>query len=146
MNVVSAHMFAVYPARCQLLSMKGEGPSSKPLLVRSVVTGLLLPDLWRNAQWQISGFGGDPAQRYFWLGSILFHLILTGAGFLKAIKRPGWQMLGVLLGLIYLYLGVAAITLPNEVGSWGTIGGILSLIVGAALSVANPFGSASGGK
>ena len=133
MYVVSALMFAMYPARRQLLSLKGEGPNSKPLLILAIMTGLLLlPDLWRNAQWQINGFGGDPAQRYFWLGSILFHLILIGAGFLTAIKRPGWQVLGVSVGMIYLYFGVAAITFPNEVGSWGTIGGILSLIGGAA--------------
>ena len=60
---------------------------------------------------------------------------LIGIGFLTAIKRPGWQVLGILLGIVYLYLGIVAITIPNEIGSWGTVGGILSILGGVAYLV-----------
>ena len=52
------------------------------------------------------------------------------ASLLTAIKQPGWQVLGVLLGIAYLYLGVVAVTQPEEMGSWGTIGGILASVGG----------------
>jgi hypothetical protein len=126
-------MIILSPAREQLFNLKSEGPTSKPLLVLTIAAGLLLlPDLWQNLQWQITGFGGDPARRYFWLGAILFNLIMIGIGFLTAIKRPGWQVLGILLGIVYLYLGIVAISIPNEIGRWGTVGGILSLLGGVA--------------
>ena len=32
--------------------------------------------------------------------------------------------------MVFLYLGVAALALPNHAGSWGVIGGILALIGG----------------
>jgi hypothetical protein len=126
-------LIALFPAARQLWSLKGEGPLSKPLLILTgIVAVLLLPDLWRNLQWQITGFGGDPAQRYLWLETIFFIIKLITAGFLTAIKRPGWQVLGLLLSVVYLYFGVVAITLPGEIGSWGTVGGILSILGGVA--------------
>jgi hypothetical protein len=124
------------PAREQLFSLKGEGPTSKPLLFLTIAAGILfLPDLWRNLQWQIAGFEPDLAQRYFWLGTIFLLLVLLGIGLLTAVRRPGWQVLGILLGIVYLYLGVVAITIPYEAGSWGTVGGILSILGGVAYLV-----------
>jgi hypothetical protein len=126
-------LIALFPAARQRWSLKGEGPRSKPLLILTGITAiLLLPDVWRNLQWQITGFGGDPAWRYLWLEAICFIITLIAAGYLTAIKRPGWQVLGLLLSVVYLYIGVVAVTLPGEIGSWGTVGGILSILVGAA--------------
>lgn len=131
-----AVLFVLSPARGQLFSLKGKGSASRPLLILTIAAGLmLLPDLFRNAQWQITGFDGDHAQRYFWLETIFFILTLIGAGFLSAIKRPGWQVLGILLGIVYLYLGVVAISIPNDIGSWGTAGGILSVLGGVSYLV-----------
>jgi hypothetical protein len=133
MYALMALLIILSPSRSQLFSLKGGGPTSKSLLILTIAAGLLLlPDLWQNLQWQITGFGGDPAHRYFWLETIFFNLILIGGGFLTAIKRPGWRVLGILLGIIYLYFGIVAITIPNETGSWGTVGGILSLLGGVA--------------
>jgi hypothetical protein len=128
-----AVLFVLSPVRGQLFSLKGEGAASKPLLVLTIAAGLLLvPDLFRNAQWQITGFGGDHALRYLWLEMIFGIMTLVGGGFLTAIKRPGWQVLGILLGISYLYLGIVAISIPDEIGSWGTVGGILSILGGVA--------------
>jgi hypothetical protein len=129
-------LIALFPAVRQLWDLKGEGPLSKPLLILTGIVGvLMLPDLWRNLRWQITGFGGDPALRYLWLEAIFFIITLIVAGFLTAIKRPGWQVLGLLLGVVYLYIGVVAMTLPGEIGSWGTVGGILSILGGVTYMV-----------
>ena len=47
-------------------------------------------------------------------------------------ERPGWQTLGTLVSLAYVYLGVAAITLLDQPGSWGIAGGLVSLAAGLA--------------
>ena len=38
--------------------------------------------------------------------------------------------------MVFLYLGVAALALPNHAGSWGVTGGILALIGGMLYIVA----------
>ncbi len=47
------------------------------------------------------------------------------------MKRPGWRALGIITGVAFLYLGLAALALPQQAGSWGIPGGILSLLAGA---------------
>jgi hypothetical protein len=125
-------LIAIYPRQGSLFSLKGERAASKPLLGLTMIAFvLLLTDGLRNFLWQLSGFGGDPARRFFWLESIFLIVTLLLAGLLVSIKRPGWEVLGILLGIAYIYLGVVAFTLPSEIGSWGEIGGILSLIGGS---------------
>jgi len=124
-------MLVLYPRFRDLFSLKGDGRLSRPLLALAVVISMLL--LWdaaRNLQWQWAGIGGESARRYFWLQTALANLALAIAGGLTAIKRPGWQVLGVLLGLGYLYLGIVALTIAPETGSWGAVGGAVSALVG----------------
>jgi hypothetical protein len=124
-------MLVLYPRSRDLFSLKGDGRLSRPLLALAVVISMLL--LWdavRNLQWQWVGIGGESARRYFWLQTALANLTLAIAGGLTAIKRPGWQVLGVLLGLGYLYLGMVALTIAPEIGSWGTVGGAVAALVG----------------
>ena len=133
---LAAVLMVIFPGRGQLFSLKGEGLASKPLVILTIAAMLLLlPDFIRNAQWQITGFMEDQALRYNWLEQIFWILNLIGGGWLTAIKRPGWQVLGILLGIVYLYLGIAAISIPEEIESWGTVGGILSILVGVAYLV-----------
>ena len=67
-----------------------------------------------------------------WTGGIILNLCLVLAGLLAATKRPGWRELGILVGITYLYLGAAALTVPDQPGSWGVVGGILALLGGAS--------------
>ncbi len=124
-------LLAAYPAPRALLRLSGDGPVSKPLLALALLAGLLLlPDVLRNLQWQLAGVGGEQLMRNYWISAIMLDTTLFLAGILTAIKRPGWQVLGVPLALAYLYLGAAALTLPTANGSWGTPGGIASVVGG----------------
>jgi hypothetical protein len=128
---LSALMLALYPQPRALWSLTGEGPVSKSLLVLTIVVGMLLvPDILRHLQWQIAGIGGEQLRRFFWLQTIGIDITLVLAGLLASLKRPGWQILGLLLGTTFLYFGIVAMTIPDEPASWGIIGGSLSVLSG----------------
>jgi drug/metabolite transporter (DMT)-like permease len=86
----------------------------------------------RNLQWQLSGFGGEHAAEARWMGAVILALCLVLASLLTATRRPGWQTLGLITSLAYLYLGVAALTVPDQPGSWGVLGGVAALVGGLA--------------
>jgi hypothetical protein len=60
----------------------------------------------------------------------LLAALLVLAGVLSSTKRPGWQLLGLITGVTYLYLGSMALLLPGYAGSWGVTGGVLGLLAG----------------
>lgn len=54
------------------------------------------------------------------------------AGIQSAMKRTGWQFLGILTGVTFTGLGVAALLLPGHSGSWNSafIAGWMGVIGG----------------
>ena len=122
-----------YPIPRALLDFSREGPRSRPLLLFSfVAAGLLLPYMLRLEIWQIQGTGGEHATANQWVSDVEHTFFLLIALFLASTKRPGWQILSLLSGVVFMYLGVAALALSHHAGSWGTIGGIAALIGGSA--------------
>jgi|SRR5215469_16784738 len=96
----------------------------------------LLTMLWKNSP---SGL------------TVLLASMLILAGALAATKQAGWQVLGFLTGVAFLYLGGAALLLPDYAGSWGTMGGVLALFAGlgyltATLLEARKAGQLTGSK
>jgi len=120
-----------YPAPRKLLDFSQDEPLSRPLLMFSLVAAVLLvPYMVRLELWQIQGIGGEHAIANQWVSDVEHTAFLLLALFLASTKRPGWRTLGILTGLVFIYLGVAALVLPNYAGSWGVTGGILALIGG----------------
>jgi hypothetical protein len=120
-----------YPNLRALLDFSRQGPISRPLLALSLVAALpLVPYIVRLLLWQIQGVGGEQATANEWIGDVEHTTFLLVALFLANTKRPGWQILSILTGVVFLYLGVAALALPNHAGSWGIMGGIAALIGG----------------
>ena len=126
-----------YPAPRALLDFSREGPISRPMLGLSLVTALVLvPYMVRLMFWQIRGVGGEHAVANQWASDVEHAAFLLLAMFLASTKRPGWQTLGILTSVVLLYLGLAALALPNHAGSWGTIGGTAALIGGLLYLIA----------
>src|SRR5262249_44457257 len=120
-----------YPAPRALLDFSREEPISRPLLALSLTAALLLaPYMGRLLLWQLQGVGGEQATANAWISDVEHSALLLVGAFLTCTKRPGWRTLGILTGVVFLYLGVAALALPNHAGSWGVTGGILALIGG----------------
>src|SRR6266853_1402030 len=128
-----------YPMPRALLNFRREGSLSYPLLVLTILAAVLLaPIIARELNWQILGITGQDvhALNYHWLTSVLLALMLILAGSLAATKQAGWQALGLITGVAYLYLGAMAQLLPDYAGSWGSIGGLLAVLAGVVYIVA----------
>jgi hypothetical protein len=135
--VMLALVVITYPAPRALLDFSREGSISRPMLGLSLAAALVLvPYIVRLMFWQIKGIGGEHAVAKQWASDVEHTAFLLLAMFLASTKRPGWKILGVLTGVVLLYLGVAALALPNYAGSWGTIGGIAALIGGLLYLIA----------
>jgi hypothetical protein len=120
-----------YPAPRALLDFSRAGPISRPLLALSLMAALLLvPYIIRLTLWQLQGFGGEQATANQWISDVEHAMFLLFATILTSTRRPGWRTLGMLTGVVFLYLGVAALTLPDYAGSWGIVGGVWALILG----------------
>ncbi len=120
---------AAYPAPRVLLDFSCQGPFSRTLLALSLIAiALLAPWMWQLLTWQIQGVGGEHATTNQWIADVEHAVLLLLAGLAASTRRPGWRALGVLTGVSFLYLGLAALMLPDQPGSWGTTGGILALL------------------
>ena len=126
-----------YPVPRALLDFSREGPLSRPLLIFSLAAAVLLvPYIMRLELWQIQGIGGEHATANQWVSDVEHASFLLVAMFLASTKRSGWQILSILTGIVFIYLGIAALTLPDHAGSWGVLGGIVALIGGLLYIVA----------
>jgi len=120
-------MVAAYPAPRALVSVSREGPVSMPLLGLSVLAAaLLLPEVWRLVPMQLAGPGGEHASENHWILTATLECMLIAGGLLAATRRPGWKALGIIVGLAFVYLGVASISRPYYAGSWNLWGGALA--------------------
>jgi len=147
--VCLAALAAAYPSPRDLLRFSRDGPLSQPLFGLSLLAAALLaPDAWRSLHLQLASLGGEHAAQNHWILTAELELMLVLGGLLAAAKRPGWRVLGVLVGLALVYLGLASISAPHFDGSWGTLGGALATLggwgfVGATLWEARKAGVAS---
>jgi hypothetical protein len=119
-------VIAAYPEPRALMSLSPTNAISLPLLALGLLaTVSLAPGLWLALSREMQGVSGD------WITNFEHTVSLLLAGLLTSTRRPGWRVLGILTGAVFLYLGAAALALPDAPGSWGTVGGILALLCGA---------------
>ena len=131
-GVIMSLPIVVHPAFRNLLRFEREGRMSVPLIALSLCAAvLLLPAAWNALRWQVAA-ADEHALANHWMAAVVLTIVLVLAGVLAATRRPGWRALGLLTGLTYLYLGAAAISLPDQAGSWGTLGGVVALLGGVA--------------
>jgi hypothetical protein len=81
--------------------------------------------------------GTDAAAQSNWWADYAEHITLVAlAGLLAGTGRPGWRLLGGFASAAWIYLGVvAAFTLPDHTASWGSVGGVAAILLGAAMAV-----------
>jgi hypothetical protein len=120
-----------YPEPRRLLKPFWRGPVDPWILALAAVLGaFLLPAAWRPSQAQVRG--ADELSLNFGWASLLEHLAnLWLIALLAASRRPGANLLALLAAGCFLYLGVAAIAVPDNPGSWGLLGGAVALTGGA---------------
>jgi hypothetical protein len=121
-----------YPAPRALFTFSRASTWSLPLLALSILVALCLaPNVWHNISLQLSDTTSESALDLAWVVSAAIALMLILGGFLTATKGHGWKALGILIGISFLYLGITALVVPpSNPGSWGVLGGILSVLGG----------------
>lgn len=136
MATIAGIIIAAYPRPRALLDTARERSPSRPLLALSALAlAALAPVSWQA--WQLQAAGGtEHTEHHAWASAVVLALLLALAGALAATKRPGWQALGVLTGIAFVYLGAAALDVPDSPGSWGLAGGLLSIFGGLAFIAA----------
>ena len=130
--VIAGLLAATYPNPRALTNFAPAGSMSIPLMALTLVAAVALaPNFFQSVQLQM-GHVAEHAELGHWLGSAVLNLWLVLGGVLAATRRGGWRTMGTIVGVAFLYLGVAALSIPAHDGSWGTMGGILSALGGLA--------------
>lgn len=127
-------ILALYPEPRMLLEAPWSRGASIPLLVIGVPVAIFL--LVGGAEAlaaQIRG-SGDLAANYDWASNAEHLVELSLAVLMASINKPGARVLGLMVGAVVAFLGTAAITVPNNPGSWGTLGGALAIGFGVTLA------------
>jgi hypothetical protein len=127
---------AAYPWPSKLANLR-VARVDRPLAALTILAAAALaPSLWQNLTRQLDNAGGEHATEAHWALDAAHVILLLAAGALASTRRPGWQTLAILTGVTFLYLGIAAIAIPEQAGSWGTLGGALGVIAGVAYLIA----------
>ena len=131
--LLTAVFIFAYPDRSALLRVGRTGRLSFPLLGITAIFAIFLdPVIHQEIYYQIIGMTNDVhALRLHWIGSALLMILLLLAGVMVSTKRPGWQWLTILIGLIYIFLGVIAMIVPDYAGSWAEWCGLMAIFGGA---------------
>jgi len=132
-------LLVVYPEPRWLLTPIWRGPLDGRLLALAVAAGVVLfPSMWRALQAQVAG-ADELALNYGWASTVEHLVNLWLMALLAASRRPGSTLLALLVAACLLYLGVAAIGVPGNPGSWGFSVGAIAIAGGATyLALALP--------
>ncbi len=132
--LLTAIFIAAHPDRSELRRVRRMGRLSYPLLAITAIFAIFLdPVIHQEIYYQIIGMTSNDvhALHLHWIGSALLMILLLIAGIMVSTKRPGWQWLTTLIGLIYIFLGVIAIIIPDFAGSWAEWCGLMAIFGGA---------------
>ncbi len=130
LGILLAVPLACYPSLRALVNFHQTGQRAGILLgLATVAIAAMLPSAWLWLQLQRLDTG-EHATGNHWITGVGLVGVLGLAGLLAATRRPGWPVLGVLVGLAFVHLGAAAVTLPDQPGSWGLSGGVVAIIGG----------------
>ena len=101
-----------------------------PLLgLATLIAILLVADGFAALTAQVRG-ADEVAANYDWAADGE-HLINIGlAALLAGMNRAGARLLGIVAGGVVAFLGAAAVTVPDNPGSWGALGGAVGIVVG----------------
>jgi hypothetical protein len=127
---------AAYPWPSKLANLRVARVDRPLAALTTLAAAALAPSLWQNLTRQLDNAGGEHATEAHWALDAAHVILLLAAGALASTRRPGWQTLAILTGVTFLYLGIAAIAIPEQAGSWGTLGGALGVIAGVAYLIA----------
>jgi len=126
-------VLVAYPAPRDLLTPPWfDGFSPPRLAVGTLVAVVLVADAALALASQLRGT--EELARNYDSAANAEHLINVAlAALLGGMRRLGSRPLAAMAGAVVAFLGAAAITVPSNPGSWGTVGGAVGVAAGLAL-------------
>lgn len=117
-------VLAAYPERRALLRLpRWSRQRSTASLAAALATPFLVVNVWSNVGRQLANLAPH-AELGHWAGAAALGLALLLCTWLAESQVPGARTLAAVIGVTWLYLGVAALVLPEHDGSWGVLGGV----------------------
>jgi hypothetical protein len=126
--VLTGIFLATYPNRRGLLGWHREPRSRITVAAAALATPYLVTDIVHNVHLQLVDTSQHADMGHWAIGAALSTTLLL-AGWLAATGGRTAQPLSTTLAVTYLYLGLAALSIPHHDGSWSTTGGILALVL-----------------
>ena len=128
-------VLAIHPETRRLLTAPwSEGVSPLPLALGALIAIALFFEGALAFSAQIRG-ADEVAANYDW-ASDGEHLVNIGvAALLSAVRKPGSMVLRLMVAAVLAFMGAAAITVPDNPGSWGTLGGVIAIVAALAFAL-----------
>ncbi|WP_141431751.1 hypothetical protein [Bacillus sp. 03113] len=99
---------------------------NKPLLyITFAATLFLLPQIWNGLSQQWNQVGGE----FRWGEMAVMYVVLLITGYGAALGKGGAKVLSIVASISYLYLAILSFSIPDLPGSWGYVGGVVSLLI-----------------
>jgi len=134
--ILIALILIAYPAPRALLKFNTQGSFSRLLLGLTIVVGLaMVPYFVSSIRLHLNDAGSQMQETGQYLHATYIAMLVPLASFFAATRKNGWKELAIIAGITLLHLGLAAITLPDYTGSWGTVGGLAAVISAGAYLV-----------
>jgi hypothetical protein len=132
-------VLVAYPEPRGLLKAPWSEGVSLPLLALGVLVAVfLLPDAARALAAQVRG-ADELAANADWASNGEHLINLTLAALLAGMRRPGSGALALMVGAVLAFMGLAALAVPTNPGSWGTLGGTAAIAGGIAFLAAAAY-------
>ncbi|MFC4597397.1 hypothetical protein [Cohnella hongkongensis] len=131
-GILLAVLYFAYGNRREILRPTEPANLDRPMLVLSIVALLgLLPFLINGAVQQFQ----ETEEQFRWGEGTALALTLIYGSFMVSTARKGAGALGLLLSFTYMYMGAAALALPDHEASWGIGGGSAAIVYGCVYAV-----------
>lgn len=124
-------LYAFYHNRSAAVKLAPAEGYARPLLILTAIAAVVLVPVAIHAG--IQQFH-ETEEQFRWGEHAAMLIALLYAGFLASSSRSGSRALAVIVGIVYVYLGAAALAVPDHPGSWGIAGGIASIVYGAVFA------------
>jgi hypothetical protein len=124
---------AAYPRPRSLTEVQPRRRLRRPFIVLGVVTAAVLLARVGFAVWQqVDLLHADPSAELGWIDDAAHTVAIAVAALLAVTGRPGWRVVGALVGVCLCYLGITSLALPDARGSWGPSFAVLACLAGLA--------------
>jgi len=121
-------LYAFYHNRAAAVRLGPTDGYNRTLLTLTAIAAVvLLPVAVHAGIEQMS----EPPDQFRWGEHAAMLVTLLYGGVLASSRRPGSLALGIIVSIVYIYLGASALAVPEHPGSWGIAGGIASMGYGA---------------